>query len=199
MKDEIEIKRKKALRGGKSGSRRLSGSAGTAPRRRAFSSLMLFRDLFPHFTFSGLLLTNGAYFESRLKEFCDSFGASDLFSFPLWACACLRRPTRSARASGRPPARTAFAAALVQDKHTSRPHLKNFQPFYFRTICSYSCTSKLFLQIRSSFLSLVQPNFGQPFFAVVFVTHHISKTHIVKITERTGGELVSPVPSGLRF
>ena len=34
--------KKKAMRGGKSGSRRLSGSAGTAPRRRAFSLVFLF-------------------------------------------------------------------------------------------------------------------------------------------------------------
>ena len=74
-------------------SRSPSGSAGTAPRRRAFSPLMLFRDLFFHFAFSGLLLTNRAYFESRLKEFCDTFGTSDLFSLPLRACACLRRPS----------------------------------------------------------------------------------------------------------
>ena len=75
-------------------SRSPSGSAGTAPRRRAFSRLMLFRDLFPHFTFLRLLLIDRAcFFECCLKEFCDAFGASDLFSFPLGACACLRRPS----------------------------------------------------------------------------------------------------------
>ena len=83
----------KALRGGKVGAGPRAVQRGAAPRRRAFSSLMLFRDLFPHFAFSGLLLTNGAYFESRLKEFCEAFGAFDLFSLPLGACACLRRPS----------------------------------------------------------------------------------------------------------
>ena len=82
----------KALRGGKSGSRSPSGSAGAAPRRRAFSSLMLQGSL------SSFRLFRAAFNQPGMlcfliKEFCKAFWGFRLIRFTLVACACLRRPS----------------------------------------------------------------------------------------------------------
>ena len=129
LKDEIEIKRKKALRGGKSGSRRLSGSAGTAPRRRAFSSLMLFRDLFPHFAFSGPLLINRVCFVSSSRSSARLLGLPIDPVYPRGVCLSAA-PEREAR--GRPcgtAARTALPPHLFKTS-TRLDLISEFSAFF---------------------------------------------------------------------
>ena len=102
-------------------SRSPSGSAWTAPRRRAFSSLMLFRDLFPHFAFSGPLLINRVCFVSSSRSSARLLGLPIDPVYPRGVCLSAA-PERTAR--GRPggtAARTALPPHLF--KTSTRPDL----------------------------------------------------------------------------
>ena len=119
MKTKRKLERRNINQGDESLTRRESrsrspsGSAVAAPRRRAFSSLMLFRDLFPHFAFSGLLLINRVCFVSSSRSSARLLGLPIDPVYPRGVCLSAA-PERAAR--GRPgghAARTAFAAALV--------------------------------------------------------------------------------------
>ena len=73
-------------------SRSPSGSAGAAPRRRAFSSLMLQGSL-SSFRFVRAAFNQPGMLCFLIKEFCKAFWGFQLIRFTLVACACLRRPS----------------------------------------------------------------------------------------------------------
>lgn len=129
--------------------RQRTAAARQRPRKRGRAALMKQRPALPTFDFAahGRSLGSGCCeiplkgFSAR-RQFC---GRKLLRSSSPGVCLSAA-PERAARGRpGGPAARTAFAAALVQDKHTPRSHSGNFSLSAFRTIRSYFFISKFFL------------------------------------------------------